>query len=64
MGQVEITIRRAGEKDVPTIVELNYALFQEDAERRDPLAYAANERAVAFYRKLGFSPAAGLEDGL
>lgn len=31
-----VTIRRAGEADVPIIVELNYALFQEDARQRDP----------------------------
>jgi len=36
MKQAAITIRRADEKDVPTIVELNYALFQEDARQRDP----------------------------
>ncbi len=32
----EVTIRRAGEADVSAIVELNYALFQEDARQRDP----------------------------
>ncbi|RME83448.1 MAG: GNAT family N-acetyltransferase, partial [Caldilineae bacterium] len=36
MDQAGITIRRADEKDVPIIVELNYALFQEDAGQRDP----------------------------
>ncbi len=36
MSQVNITIRHAAEKDVPIIVELNHALFQEDAGQRDP----------------------------
>ena len=36
MSQVSVTIRHAAEKDVPIIVELNHALFQEDAGQRDP----------------------------
>ena len=36
MSQASITIRHAAEKDVPIIVELNHALFQEDAGQRDP----------------------------
>ena len=32
----EVSIRRADEKDVSEIVELSYALFQEDAGQRDP----------------------------
>lgn len=33
-----ISIRRTTEEDVPTIVALNSALFQEDAGQRDPYA--------------------------
>jgi GNAT superfamily N-acetyltransferase len=43
MGSREVTmiagkarIRRAREKDVPVLVELSFALFQEDAGQRDP----------------------------
>ncbi len=36
MTEREIKIRIAVEKDIAQIVELNYALFQEDAGQRDP----------------------------
>lgn len=36
MGEKEPKIRQAGKDDVDAIVELNYALFQEDAGQRDP----------------------------
>jgi ribosomal protein S18 acetylase RimI-like enzyme len=37
MATKEVNIRRAEEKDTGEIVELSYALFQEDAGQRDPL---------------------------
>ncbi len=36
MAAREVSIRRAKEKDISEIVELSYALFQEDAGQRDP----------------------------
>jgi ribosomal protein S18 acetylase RimI-like enzyme len=36
MAKVGIAIKQAGEKDVPIIVDLNSALFKEDAGQRDP----------------------------
>jgi GNAT superfamily N-acetyltransferase len=36
MSDAAVRIRKAGPSDVPTIVELSYALSREDAESRDP----------------------------
>lgn len=36
MLQADVEIRKADENDVPIIVVLNQALFQEDVGQRDP----------------------------
>jgi len=36
MAEKDVQIKKATSDDIPSIVELNFALFQEDAGQRDP----------------------------